>query len=1178
MYKHGEQYVFSASDLITYMKSDFASWMDRYALDYPDRVANVEKDNDPMLSLLAEKGNKHEEHFLGLMADEYGDENVVTIDVPRQHAFDATLEAMQQGAKIIFQAYLKRDTFAGYADFLVRREGMSSHFGDYYYEAWDTKLSKSTRPYFLMQLCCYSWMLDEIQGVRPNEAVVVLGNGSKDRRRLVAEFSFFENLKSRFLKAQSEFDGQETSRPDPALYSEYGSWSSFAKNLMATTDSLAVVANIRKSQIKKLYDAGIKTLSQLAQTNVDSVKGISQDTYLKLKAQADIQLRSRDSATPLHEVVASDNGKGLSVLPEKSDLDVYFDIEGHPLVDGGLEYLWGVSYLDDNEHSPSGKNYAFKDWWAHTPKHEKLAFEGFIDWVYERWQRDPAMHVYHYASYEITAVSKISSRENTRQQQLAELLTNGVFVDLYKIVRNGLLIGEPRYSIKNVEHLYRGKRETEVANGGESVVFYENWREQGGVEEWINQPHGHRLWSESPEQFDWTKWKTLNEIRDYNIDDCESTLELVEWLRVEKQKNAIATITEVVAPEIQKTERQLANQQKREALQIRKQDLVDKFDADETLQNDAVAELLISLVYFFDRENKPKNWAYYARLDKTNEELFDDDTVLFGLKLQETSFEDGTLLCTAHFDKDQSYRKDKFESATLNGSEVTAKNINFTELDSHTTEVKFEVRADGEAALQQNPLSLLGEEPYINTSALENRLCDIAEDYFRTRQLQGVLSSILLQAKPKLEESSAGLPVTRNRYPDDTSYMQALIELAGDMRETCLCIQGPPGAGKTYTAKHVISSLVKNGKRIGIMSNSHAAIMNLLEPLPALLPEAALVKVGGRYKNLDAFRIDYPEEKYPNLTYRASMSFTKKEPYSSFSVTGATVYGFAKDLVHEEPLDFMFVDEASQVALANLVAVSGAAKNFILMGDQMQLEQPIQGSHPGKSGLSALEFLLQGHDVIPENFGVFLEQTYRMHPDVCRPLSEVVYEGRLTSAPKTENQSIQVPGSTLISKSAGILPVLVSHQGNTQSSVEEAQAINEIIDELCRGTYTNKDGNVSPVTHDDILVVAPYNMQVNLLIDTLPTGIKIGTIDKFQGQEAPVVIISMAISDVEESSRGLDFVFDINRLNVAISRAKALAIVVANENIHQCTVTSLEQMKKAGFYTSLIHGMAASDN
>ena len=471
-----------------------------------------------------------------------------------------------------------------------------------------------------------------------------------------------------------------------------------------------------------------------------------------------------------------------------------------------------------------------------------------------------------------------------------------------------------------------------------------------------------------------------------------------------------------------------------------------------------------------------------------------------------------------------------------------------------------------EAAEQFNgtAVTLFADEMPINTQALESRLCDITEEYFKNGVLSGVADTIINQANPHFKESSP-LPITRHRYNNDKEYLSAIIDTVKAMDETCLCIQGPPGSGKSFTAKHVITDLVKQGKRIGIMSNSHAAIMHLLKSVIKELPETDIVKIGGFGTQTEFKEIFTPEE-YPSLYYRPAMSFKKNEAYDSYSVVGATAYQFVKDIAYETPLDYLFVDEASQVALANLIAISGAAKNIILMGDQMQLEQPIQGSHPGNAGASALEFMLKGHAVIPDEKGIFLERTYRMHPKVCQPLSEVVYEGKLSADKDNQNQAINIKDPQHISQENGILPITINHTGNTQSSEEEAVLIQKLIDELKTGTFTNKDQQQTPITDNDILIVAPYNMQVNLLKEKLTGDLKIGTIDKFQGQEAPVVIISMAVSDVEESSRGLDFIFDINRLNVAISRAQALAIIVANEGLEQCHVNSLEQMERVGFF------------
>jgi len=304
--------------------------------------------------------------------------------------------------------------------------------------------------------------------------------------------------------------------------------------------------------------------------------------------------------------------------------------------------------------------------------------------------------------------------------------------------------------------------------------------------------------------------------------------------------------------------------------------------------------------------------------------------------------------------------------------------------------------------------------------------------------------------------------------------------------------------------------------------------------------------------------------------YRPTMSFTKKEPFHSFAVVGATAFAFASEDALNAPFDVLIVEEASQTALANLVAVSGAAKNLLLLGDQMQLDMPLQGSHSNGSGTSALKWLLGDHNVIPETHGIFLERTYRMHPTVTLPLSDVVYEGKLKAAAANDLQVIHIPNSRLISQSCGIQLVNAPHEGNRQSSEEEVEIIRQLIAELKTGSYTDKTGTSKPMSDQDIMILSPYNMQVNLLKERLGTTFPIGTVDLFQGQEAMCLIISMATSDIEECPRGLDFIFDINRLNVAISRAKALAIIVANAGLEQCKINNIEQMGKVSFFNRLI--------
>jgi predicted RecB family nuclease len=1174
MYKNNAgQLIFSPSDLVLAMRSPFASWMDRFAIEMPDLAAGIEKDHDPMMALLATKGNAHESGFLKALQDKHGTDNIAIVkSQPHRDRITETLGYMTAGYPFIYQAELSRDNFAGNADFLVKVPG-HSNFGNYRYEAWDTKLSQTTRPYFLIQLCCYSWMLEAIQGVMSDEAAIVLGDLSEDRFRIARYYSYFDRLRKDFLKTQQEFMADFAYMPDPAYYHDHGSWDSFAKEWIEKTDSLAQVANIRRSHIRKLCAAGIQTMADFAGTDVDFVKGIPHATFVKLKDQAEIQHASRGLEKPLFKVLQSDHGKGLSALPPASALDVYFDIEGHPLFDGGLEYLWGTSYRCPD--AAQGKRYAFRDWWAHTLEQEKVAFEGFVDWLYDRWQADKSLHCYHYASYEISALRRLSMRHDSRVREVAEMLANGVFVDLYKIVLNGLLIGEPRYSIKNVEHLYRPKRMTQVANGGDSVIFYEAWREQGGVDRWCEEANGYQAWLADPAGFDWTQWPELKDIRDYNIDDCESTLELVDWLREQQNLSGIsyAHATDESGPVQEKTNRQLQAAERKQALREWQQRLAERCEADESLKNDPTANLMMDLLGFHNRERKPKIWAYFERLEKTDEALFDDDTCIHNLEITGFDHTDEGMVFRGRFDGKQPVRKDKFATGTIRGTDIRVKAIRFPESETDAV-VEFIADATEIFQIESDAITLFAEEPYINTETLETRLCEVAEALF-DQQLPGALRAILNREKPTFKKNPEGndayLPITRARFKQDDEYLAAVISAVENMQDSCLCIQGGPGAGKTFTARHIITALIRNGKRVAVMSNSHTAILNLLDALHEPTHHARIVKVGGFGSSQAGFRERYSEDAFPNYIYRPSMSFTKRDPYHSFAVVGATAYALASDIAFESPVDYLLVDEASQVALANLIAVAGGARNIILMGDQMQLEQPIQGSHPGRSGLSALEHMLGGCNVIPDDTGLFLERTYRMHPAVCQPLSEVVYENKLKAADNNERQRITVTDARLIEQSHGVMVVNVEHDGNRQSSEEEAEVIGQLIAELKTGFFTDKHGESRPITDEDILVVAPFNMQVNLLRERIGDKISIGTIDKFQGREAPVLITSMAVSDAEESSRGIDFLFDINRLNVAISRAKALAIIVFNPGLEKCAVNSLEQMERASFFCRLVN-------
>lgn len=376
-------------------------------------------------------------------------------------------------------------------------------------------------------------------------------------------------------------------------------------------------------------------------------------------------------------------------------------------------------------------------------------------------------------------------------------------------------------------------------------------------------------------------------------------------------------------------------------------------------------------------------------------------------------------------------------------------------------------------------------------------------------------------------------------------------------------LPGPPGAGKTYTGKHLIAELLKRGKKIGISSNSHKAINNLLISTAEYCQKEGIKGHFACTRNTEA-SIDEL-----NITVLENKNIP--EFIQAACVIGTTAWGFALEEL-ENTFDYLFIDEAGQVSVANLIAMSRATRNIILMGDQMQLGQPSQGSHPEDSGLSILDYLLHATPTIPDFMGVFLGTTYRMHSAVNQFISDAIYEGKLETVPENDRQSLNIPDGYQgrLNKEAGIIAIPVMHEGNTQASDEEVEQICSLSKELLGRIFRAKDGTQRLISWDDILFVAPYNHQVNKLKAALGEQAKVGSVDKFQGQEAPIVFLSMCASSANESPRGINFLFDKNRINVAISRAQCMAIVVYSPTLLDTKVSNIQQMAELNVFCQLI--------
>lgn len=1122
--------VYSPSDLCRFMVSPFATWMERLNVENPQH-GFAPDDADSMSGLLQHRGVEHEAKFLAAFRAQYQNVAEITgVDVAEK--LQLTKIAMADGADVIYQACLALPPFRGFADFLVKVPGEST-LGPYHYEVWDTKFSSKAKPHFAVQLCCYAEMVAAIQGRDAVDIVLALGKGEPCRLP-VADFRFFyQHLKRQFLASEAKFDVSRM--PDPAESKEWGRWGSVAEQCLLERDHVFQVANVTRNQIDALRKVGITTATALAETSLPVVPKISTGVFDRLKAQARIQKRSAGLAVPAFEIITPAPGdpKGLALLPPASPMDVFFDIEGFPLVEGGLEYLWGVTYFDGRGERQ------FKDFWAHDAVQEKQAFQAFIAWVFERWRQDPSMHIYHYANYEIAACRRLMQRYGVCENEVDALLRNQVFVDLYGIVRHGLRVGEPRYSIKNIEHIYRGKRDTAVGSGGDSVVVYDNWRQH-------------------PDGDSWQTSKILNDIRVYNIDDCNSTQELVDWLRKQQREHGIAYVgqPELIEPEL--SDVATARTQLRDQLLRRAE--VERLDDP---QRADITEMMAWLLEFHRRQDKPVWWRLFDRLAKFDDELVDDLDCI--VRCQRTAREPfkptpkaRKLAYEYRFDTEQEFKSPRIEGQMwlLGPDDVK---VTLKEFDAKT----------GLLAVQADPkppkiITLIPHE-IVPAKPIPEAIETVVRAYAANELGECAILDFLQRRAPRIRGFAGGSIIDENSA---VPMLQQVVDQVLNMDNTYLCIQGPPGTGKTYTGKHVIAELVKRGKKIGIASNSHKAINNLLLGVAEHCREQG-IEAHCRYTSDDD----------PLLVAAGAVAIKNSDLAASLQpgcVLGSTAWGFAREDMAGQ-LDYLFVDEAGQVAVANLVGMSPSAKNLVLKGDQMQLGQPVQGTHPGASGQSVLEYLLQDHATVPKELGVFLGTTFRMHPDVNHFISEAIYEGRLKTDDDNARQIIQVPADYEgpLSKQAGIVFVPVNHVGNAQASEEEAEEIARLAKQLLGRTYVDKKGISHILGWQHMLFVAPYNHQVNKLQHALGGQARIGSVDKFQGQEAPVVFLSLCASDLNEAPRGASFLLNKNRINVAISRAQCLAIVVANPRLASDFNGSLEDMRLVNLFARIVEEYGA---
>jgi predicted RecB family nuclease len=1138
-----DRLVLSASDLINFLECEHLTWLD---LEQALGRLDAEPKRADTADLVARKGDEHEARHLQQLRDQFGDPlvEVDTEDISYQGlvaAAEQTKGAMAAGAPVIFQATFLADGWRGHADFLERVES-PSNLGDWSYEVVDTKLARSVKPYFIVQLCLYSEFVAGIQGTEPEQMHVILGTGERKSFQLTDFGAYYRRMRRHF-RTELE-NGIAASYPDPVPHCGLCRWSDLCDARRTDDDHLSLVARLGRPQTATLNAAGVTTVAELAQLGPEKCPpGMGQSTFDRLRQQARLQVDQRNTNQLSYELLEPDLDpekprRGFALLPRPSAGDVFFDIEGDPFYEDGLEYLWGVTYLEDGEET-------FKPFWGTDRTEEKRAFEGFIDFVVERRERYPDMHVYHYASYEPTAMKRMMGLHATREDEVDRLLRQNVLVDLYRVVEQALRISQPSYSLKKVEAFFMPPRDASVTDGEDSILEFEKWLDTG-----------------DQALLDW--------IRDYNEEDCRSTLLLRDWLlerREECERQYDVEISWRPPGEGKPSDEQLQASEEVIALQ---RGLLEGVPDDPTERSDEEHSrwLLAQVIDYHRREAKPSWWEFFSRFDKSLEELETADSeALSGLSLveppvplpkparsllyklafpaQEHKVSDGTFAdpFTAQVDP----LTDEVNPFSARGFDV----VRVLD-DEGVVEIRRSI-AKGDEPLPQALIPSTHYPTKLQQAALRELAALVIADGLDGPGAYRAARAILQRAHPATGAVAPGAPLQVG-----SADLEETTRIVTQMNESYLFIQGPPGSGKTYTGAQLILTLLDAGHRVGVSANSHKAVHNLLHEVEKH-PGDRGVDFRGLQKNSgveSTFKSELDEPLIESTDDNGAFPTAE-----GIDLMAGTAWLWCREEMRRS-VDYLVIDEAGQVSIADALAMATAARNVILLGDPLQLAQVSQGAHPVGSGCSVLEHLLGDAGTIPPERGIFLDHTRRMHPEVCEFVSQAIYQGRLSAIEECATQDVACEGPLT---GTGVRTIPLDHEGNTRQSPEEAELIAGLIERMVGGDYTKADGTTVRLAGRHFMVVTPYNSQVRCLRTKLDarglSTVQVGTVDKFQGQEAAVVFFSMATSSGEDIPRNVEFLYSRNRLNVAVSRARCLAILVCSPNLMTIRCRTVEQMR-----------------
>ena len=1110
-----------------------------------------------MLERSGRMGDEHEHRVLEAYRAELGSA-VVEIERPDvrdaaavRAAVEATLAAFAAGAPVVFQATFADEGFIGFADFIVRQP-------DGRYLVQDSKLARRARVTALLQLAAYAEQLQRVGVPCADTVELLLGDGSTSVHRLddIAPVYRLRRARLEQIVAERLADDGPVAWGDPR-YELDGRCPTCDLEVQAHRDVL-LVAGLRTTQRAALLEAGIETIDALAASE-GPVPGILDATIENLRIQARLQLEAEAAAAvadasglrspddpPLPPPVVVRDAVSLAAIPEPDPGDLFFDFEGDPLYTEGAATDWGLDYLfgmvDTDER--------FTPLWAHSFAEERVALEQFLALVAARRSAHPNMHIYHYASYERTHLLTIASRHGVGEAAVDQLLADGVLVDLYPIVKRAVRVGSRSYSIKKLEPLYMGTelREAEVKSGGDSILEYVRARELLATGQ-LDPATG--LVGAAAAQH------VLDDLADYNRYDCVSTLRLRDWLLGIAREAGVEPVPESLLVEAAKAAGKVYEAS---PLAIELQRLAGPPDDPDRDADHTALALAAAAIDYHDREAKSFWWAHFFRVEQPLESWEDHRDVLV--------VDPAASAVVQRWYREDQHRVDRRElllrGRIAPGSRFSVGGELFVLYDSpapfprqglrpgsRTQNARAGARGarrrPGRRGARRSPAFTWSELPMAVVPGTPPPAGRQREAILEWAQ---ELSSLYPFAWPRN-------PVDRRPAPHRAAHARRRGRPRGAHRPTTTTSERRVLAAGARRLLPRRAGPARHRQDLRRIAHDHPARRpaRVAHRRRRAVPRRRRERARRRRPRRARPRPRRPRRRRTRAS-RATTGTRSSRKTASPSTRPSTRHPDSSSAAPRgtsrtptacprRSLDLLVIDEAGQFSLAATIASSVAARNLLLLGDPQQLPQVSQGNHPEPVDASALGWVADGHDVLPAEFGYFLAESRRMHPAVADPVSHLSYDGELHSHPLASLRTLEGVAGRASPRCRS------PHSGNATSSAEEAAAVVGLVDDLIGRPWvdvTDAAVPARPLQQRDLIVVTPYNAQLTVVRAALDEAgfpdVPVGTVDKFQGQEAAVAIVSLAASSAAAAPRGVEFLLLKNRLNVAISRAKWAAYLV----------------------------------